>query len=306
VQDYPHELMEVLVADGMSTDGTRAIIAGLARSSDIKVVLIDNPRAIVATGLNLAIARAKGEIVVRVDGHTVIEGDYVRQCVECLKRSGASEVGGRMDAVGKSDFGKAVALATSTPFGVGDARFHYSRQEEIVDSVYMGAWWRDTLRKAGPFDEELVRNQDDEYSYRLRALGGTILLSPAIRSHYYTRTNLGALWHQYFQYGFWKVRVLQKHPRQMKLRHFAPPLFSASLLATAALAPFDAPARKVLALLAGSYLLANLLASVWATRNGGLKYLPHLPVVYAALHLSYGTGFLAGLVRFAPRWKQTK
>ena len=181
------------------------------------------------TGLNLALAAAEGEIIVRVDGHTNIEADYVRWCVEALERTGATNVGGRMDAVGRGRFGEAVAAATSSPFGVGGARFHYSNTEEWADTVYMGAWPRWVFEEIGLFDEELVRDQDDEFNYRLREHGGRILLSPKIKSVYSNRSNPLALWKQYFQYGFWKVRVLQKHPKQMRPRQFAPPLFALCL-----------------------------------------------------------------------------
>ena len=127
-----------------------------------------------------------------------------------------------MDPVSESAFGRAVSLATSSPFGVGGARFHYSAREEWVDTVYMGAWRREVFERVGRFDEEMVRNQDDELSYRIRERGGRILLDPSIRSRYYPRTTPRTLWRQYFQYGYWKVRVMQKHPLQMQPRQFGP------------------------------------------------------------------------------------
>ena len=215
-QDYPHECMEVLVADGLSTDSTREVIVRMAADHPaVTVRILDNPGKIVPTGFNIALAAAAGEIIVRVDGHTIIDPDYVRQCVALLQNTAADNVGGRMTAVGRGTFGEAVALATSSPFGVGGARFHYSDQEEWVDTVYMGAWRREVFDKVGGFDEELVRNQDDEFNYRLRASGGKILLSPTINSRYYNRSTVRSLWRQYYQYGYWKVRVLQKHPMQM-------------------------------------------------------------------------------------------
>src|SRR3954465_12513533 len=135
-----------------------------------------------------------------------------------------------MDPVTEGLFGQAVALATSSPFGVGGSRFHYAQSEEWVDSVYMGAWPRSAFERNGFFDEELVRNQDDEFNYRLRSNGGRILLNPRIKSHYYNRSTARSLWRQYFQYGLWKVRVMQKHPRQMSVRHFAPAALVAGLI----------------------------------------------------------------------------
>ena len=146
----------------------------------LNIKIIDNPGLIVPTGFNAAIRAANGEILIRIDGHTTIAPDYVSQCVETLQRTGADNVGGRMNANGTTPFGRTVALSTSSPFGVGGARFHYSDQEEWVDTVYMGAWPSRVFEQIGGFDEELVRDQDDEFNYRLRENGGRILLNPKI------------------------------------------------------------------------------------------------------------------------------
>ena len=319
-QDYPGE-MEIIIVDGMSTDNTRSILQEFITSPSLNTslqhssfILLDNPGKIVPTGLNLALRQAKGEIIIRVDGHTVIAPDYVRQCVETLQRTHADNVGGRMNAIGTNSFGKAVALATSTPFGIGGGRFHYSDEEEWVDTVYMGAWPKRVFEKIGLFDEELVRDQDDEFNYRLREQGGRILLSPAIRSEYTVRSTPRGLWRQYFQYGYWKVRVLQKHPRHMCMRQFVPPVFVASLFASALLLFFSFPSFIlhpsffILIL----YLLANLTASIWTVFNNvraahfsllsALYFLLLLPLVSSILHISYGMGFLVGLVKFWNRW----
>src|SRR5262249_447686 len=161
-----------------SDDGTRDAAEAM-RARHPGLTVIDNPGRIVAAGLNAAIRRARGDVIVRVDGHTEIAPDYVRQCVEALERTRADNAGGRMKAVGEGVLGKAVALATSSPFGVGGARFHYSEREEWVDTVYLGAWRREVFERIGLFDEELVRDQDDEFNYRLRAAGGRVLLTPA-------------------------------------------------------------------------------------------------------------------------------
>jgi succinoglycan biosynthesis protein ExoA len=300
-QDYPSTRMEVIVADGMSTDGTRDIVRSL-QSTYANLCCIDNPGRIVATGLNAAIRLSKGHIVVRVDGHSIIEPDYVRSCVAELDRSGADNVGGRMCASGGSRFGRVVAVATSTAFGVGGARFHYSDQEEWVDTVYMGAWRREVFARVGLFDEELVRDQDDEFNYRLREHQGKILLSPRIRSAYTVRGNPRLLWRQYFQYGFWKIRVMQKHPYQMRPRQFVPPLFVASLIGAAVLAPFAVIGLVLLAAICGAYIAANLAVSLAVASRHGWRHVLMLPLVFAILHLSYGLGFMFGLLRFWNRW----
>ena len=207
-----------------------------------------------------------------------------------------------MHACGNNPFARAIALATSTPFGIGGGRFHYSDREEWVDTVYMGAWPRRVFEKIGLFDEELVRDQDDEFNYRLRAAGGKILLSPKIRSEYTVRSTPQALWRQYYQYGFWKVRVLQKHPRQMSLRQFVPPTLVFALLVSLMLTFISPWGIWLSVLTAGSYLAANLSVSLITSAKKGWKYIPLLPVIFAILHFSYGLGFLVGLVKFANRW----
>lgn len=299
-QDYAGP-MEILVADGMSTDGTRDILAEYQRSF-ANIRIIDNPGKIVPTGINAAIRHAIGDIVIRIDGHTLIAPDYITCCVETLQRTNADNVGGRMTAVGESNFGSSVALATSTPFGIGNSIFHYANLEQETDSVYMGAWPIAVFEKIGLFDEELVRDQDDEFNYRLRENGGMIYLNPAIQSVYTTRSNLKSLWRQYFQYGLWKVRVLQKHPGQMSLRQFVPPTFVLGLVVSLLLTLTTAWGKWPLLLSAGSYLLANLFASLLTAARNGWKCGFNLPIVFMTIHVSYGLGFLVGLFKFWNRW----
>jgi succinoglycan biosynthesis protein ExoA len=299
-QDYPSGRMEILVSDGLSTDGTREIVRDLQRGQP-HLRLLDNPGRIVATGMNQAIREARGEVIVRVDGHTVVAADYVSRCVAALRRSGADNAGGRMDPVGEGRFGKAIALATRSRFGVGGGRFHYSAREEWVDTVYMGAWPRATLDRVGLFDETMVRNQDDELNYRLLERGGRILLDPSIRSTYTVRSTPEGLWKQYFHYGFWKVRVLSMHPGQTRLRQCVPPLFVAGLLASLALSPLIGAARAGLAAICGAYLLACAWASLWIALPARSRCLVRLPLVFAILHLAYGSGFLIGLLSAARR-----
>jgi glycosyltransferase involved in cell wall biosynthesis len=301
-QDYPRDRMEVIVADGLSTDSTQNIIQTLAAQFS-NLSLVDNPGKIVSTGLNAGLRMARGEIIIRVDGHTVIAPDYCRRCIDGLQETGADNVGGRMIAVSDGIFGRAVAVATSSRFGIGDARFHYSDREEQVDTVYLGAWPRDVFQRVGMFDEEMVRNQDDEFNYRLRAAGGKILLNPRIKSEYYNRSTPFSLWRQYFQYGYWKVRVLQKHPRQMASRQFVPPFFVMTLFLLCLTAPFLMVGRFLMAAVVTAYSVLSLGASILAARRGDWRLLPLFPVAFAIIHCAYGSGFLLGLVRFWSRWR---
>ena len=293
--------MEIIISDGLSTDNTKEVVETF-KPSDIPLIWLDNPDKIVPTGLNLAIRQARGDVIIRVDGHTTLASDYVQQCVLALQCSGAENVGGRMNPVGKNTFGKAVALATSSPFGVGGARFHYSTQEEWVDTVYLGAWPKEVFQKVGLFDEELVRDQDDEFNYRLREAGGKILLIPRINSWYSVRSQPKDLWKQYLQYGFWKVRVFQKHPRQMRWSQFIPPIFVLAVLISLLIAILFSWGWKVLLALAGLYLLAALIATLLTAARKGWLEVCLLPFTFAILHLSYGSGFLWGLIKFRKRW----
>lgn len=305
-QDYPAHRLEVIIADGASEDETRDIIAqmiGNRGGVQPEVFVIDNPGGIVPSGFNEALSRARGHFIVRVDGHTIVRPDYVSECIAALDRTGADNVGGRMEAIGLNEFGRAVSLATSSRFGVGGSRFHYSDREEWVDTVYLGAWPREVFQRFGVFDIEFVRNQDDEFNYRLRSQGGRVLLSPRIRSSYYNRSTLRSLWRQYFQYGLWKVRVMQKHPRQMSLRHFTPVILVISVFASLAGALFFENGKWAFCLIAGTYLIANLLASVLVARKGAWRLLPVLPAAFAIIHFAYGSGFLIGLFKFRRRWR---
>lgn len=305
-QDYPPERVEIIVADGMSTDGTREIVRSL-QERHARLRLVDNTGRIAPTGLNAALRVARGEIIVRVDGHCEIAPDYVRRCVECLEREKVEGVGGPIETVGQTGTARAIAAAMSSSFGVGGSAFRtVNDRRMLVDSVAFPAYTRCAVERAGMFDEELVRNQDDEYNYRLRSLGGRLLLAPEIRSRYYSRGTLSSLRRQYFQYGYWKVRVMQKHPRQMSARQFAPPLFAAALLMLGALSPFYAAARLALAAVACAYLAANLCASFLTARKNGWRLLPLLPATFATLHLAYGCGFLAGLIKFRNRWRDRR
>jgi succinoglycan biosynthesis protein ExoA len=305
-QDYPPERIEIIVADGMSTDGTREIVASL-QAQHARLRLVDNPRRIAPTGLNAALRVARGEIIVRVDGHCEIAPDYVRRCVECLAREQVEGVGGPIETVGHTVSARAIAAAMSSSFGVGGSAFRTVKARRMfVDSIAFPAYTRCAIERAGVFDEELVRNQDDEYNYRLRSLGGRLLLAPEIRAHYYSRGTLRSLRRQYFQYGYWKVRVMQKHPRQMSARQFAPPLFAAALSISFVLSPFLVAGRLALATITCAYLAANLCACVLTARKNGWRLLPLLPATFATLHLAYGFGFLAGLIKFRNRWRDRR
>jgi cellulose synthase/poly-beta-1,6-N-acetylglucosamine synthase-like glycosyltransferase len=306
-QDYPTDRMEVVVVDGMSVDETRDLVqATLRRHPSRGIRMLDNPGRILSTGFNIGFRTARGDIIVLLGGHTEISPDYVRRCVAHLASREFDCVGGSVETVAETQIGRAIAVAMSSRFGVGGVAFRLPLGRRLeVDTVAFGAYRRAALERCGPFDEEMVRNQDDEYNYRLRDLGGRILLAPDVRSRYYSRGNLASLWRQYFQYGYWKVRVLQKHPRQLRTRHIVPAAFVVSLLASALLAVAIHPAIRALGVVTGAYVLTSITATALSVRRTGWRQLPLMPVVFATLHLSYGLGFLGGLVRFRHEWRAT-
>ena len=301
-QDYPSDLFEILISDGLSTDNTRSLVADWMKN-DSRIRLFDNPKQIVPTGMNILIPKAKGEILIRVDGHCVIAKNYISNCVRHLEEEDVDGVGGPMRSIGEDLISQVTALAMSSKFGVGNSSFRTETgQTKLADTVPFPAYTRAIIEKVGLYDEELVRNQDDEYNYRIREAGGKILLAEDVSSEYYSRGSLKKLWKQYFQYGFWKVRVLQKHPRQMSLRQFVPLAFVLALILTLFLS-FLAPwGWKALLVLLAAYLLANLSASVITAADQGFKKLLLLPLAFAIIHLSYGLGFLVGLFKFWNRW----
>lgn len=319
-QDYPLGNLDIVIMDGMSTDNTRQIIVEMAvLHPELSIRIIDNPCKFVPAGMNLALRQTRGEIIIRVDGHCMIAPDYVHKCVAHIQKDNVDGVGGPMESIGETFLSKAIAIGISSPFGVGNSAFRtYSGKTMMVDTVPFPAYTRQIIQRAGLYDEELIRNQDDEYNYRIRELGGKILLAEDVLSTYFSRASLTGLWKQYFQYGYWKVRVLQKHSRQMSLRQFVPPAFVLALVVSFFvfslsfifhLSSFFLYLSTFIPLL---YLLANLTASIWTvikkvrTTNYSLRSALYslilLPIVFAILHLSYGLGFLVGLFKFWNRW----
>jgi succinoglycan biosynthesis protein ExoA len=303
-QDYPCDRMEVLVADGASEDCSRAILERF-RARDRRLNVIDNPRGIVSTGLNTALKTAKGEVIVRVDAHTEYALDYVRACVAVLEETKADNVGGPAQTRAETYRERAIAAAYHSRFACGGARFHDVHYEGLVDTVTYGCWRKYTFAWVGLFDEELVRNQDDEHNLRLTRAGGRVWQSPRIRSWYRPRGTLTGLFRQYMQYGYWKVRVIQKHRLPASFRHLVPGLFIATLFLLLFAAPFWRPALWTWVGLVGAYLLSSIMASTVIAWRSGLTLLPVLPAVLWCYHFGYGYGFVRGVWDFVVRRTST-
>ena len=231
-QTYPVSEMEVIIADGLSDDNTRAEIAAFRDENpalDVKV--IDSPERIIPAGLNVAINAARGEIIVRLDAHSAPAPDYVERCVNALNANLGDNVGGVWDIRPGAEgwVAASIAAAAAHPLGVGDALYRHATQAQIVDTVPFGTFRRELIDRIGFFDETLLANEDYEFNTRIRQSGGKIWLDPAIRSIYFARPTFFRLAKQYFNYGFWKWRMLQRYPSTLRWRQFLPPVFVLSL-----------------------------------------------------------------------------
>lgn len=305
-QDFGGLVWEVIIADGMSIDGTRDVLLRFSKEHP-HVRMIDNPGRIASTGLNACIRAAKGDILIRMDVHTEYKSDYVRRCVEVLKQTNAANVGGACVAVQSGYVGRAIAGAFHSPFAVGGAQWHQTDYEGPVDTVHLGCWRREVLEQAGCFDESLVRNQDDELNLRLTRSGGLIWQSPDIVSWYHPRSSLGGLFQQYFQYGYWKVAVIRKHRMPASWRHLVPGAFVLGNLVVFAAALLGMAFGRgplswfTMAGLAADimYIAALLVASGAVARKTDWRFFPVLPLVFICFHIGYGLGFLSGIWHFS-------
>ncbi|MCE5308727.1 MAG: glycosyltransferase family 2 protein [Acidobacteriales bacterium] len=303
---------EVLIADGISDDGTREKLAKWANQHPWMRV-IDNPERIVSTGLNRAIRESRGEYILRMDLHTEYAPDYVRRCLEVLKETGADNAGGPALTRSESLVGRAIAAAYHSWFACGGARFHDADYEGPADTVPYGCWHRSVFERIGLFDEALVRNQDDEFNLRILKHGGKIWQSPKIVSWYKPRNTLRALFRQYFQYGFWKIPVIRKHRQPASWRHLIPGSFvicvaampaAATLLLGTGRAELSGFVMSGWLGLVGVYGIVACMAAVAAGRSEW-KIVPVLPAVFFTYHAAYGVGFLVGMLYWSFRSAQS-
>ena len=302
-QDWDGDL-EVLVADGGSEDGSREVLARAAAGAGLDATVIDNPRRMVSTGLNACIRRAGGDLIVRLDCHTRYPPDYLRRCARLSEETGAWNVGGQVVPEGVTPMERAVACAMASPFGgIGWSRHAAGGDRVSVDTVTFGAFRPRAFAEAGLFDEELVRNQDDEFNLRLRLSGGRIVLDPTIEVRYRPRGSLRGVWRQYLEYGLWKVPVMRKHRRALSLRSLAPLAFVASVAALAVAAPAVPAARRALVAETALYATASLGFALLAVRGRDepLALVPRVAAVFPAFHVGYGAGMARGWLATAVR-----
>ena len=292
--------LEVLVIDGMSEDGTREIVKGYVDKYPW-LKLIDNPKKIVPTAMNIGIKNAQGDIIMRMDAHNIYEKDYISKCVRYLEEYNVDNVGGIWITMPGEDtvIARSIALALSSPFGVGNTYFRIgSKAPKFVDTVPFGCYKREVFEKIGFFDEDLIRNQDDEFNQRLIKNGGKILLAPDIISYYYARDALSKLWRMYYQYGYFKPLVAKKVGGIFTWRQLIPAVFISSVIFFGISSFFFKSLFSIFLFLITSYLIVNFSFSFKIAVKKGFKYFFTLPVIFAVLHFSYGYGYLKGILDF--------
>jgi glycosyltransferase involved in cell wall biosynthesis len=295
-QDHPADRMEILVVDGGSTDGT----AQRAQELDsARVRVLSNPAGTAAAAMNLGIAAARGDVILRVDGHAEIGPAHISRALAALALTGADVVGGPIVTRGRGFAGRALALAMSSRLGVGGSRFRVDAAHAgDVDTVPFPAYTRSVLQRVGSFDESFVRNQDDEFHLRLTRAGGRIHLAPELVSIYHARRRFAQAWTQFVGYGFWKTAVRRKHGGLPSLRGYVPAVFVV-LLAVALVWSLVAVSWLPFLAVGGPYALCLLAWSATWGLERDARGAPGAPWAFAVLHLAYGCGFLLGLVRDA-------
>ncbi|MDV3223251.1 glycosyltransferase family 2 protein [Intrasporangium sp.] len=285
-QGYPGELQLVL-AIGRGHDDTLGVARRLA-DSDPRITVVENPSGRTPDALNLAVAAAAHDIIVRVDGHGYLSPGYIEHAVTVLEETGAANVGGVMYAEGVTDFEKAVAVAMRSPLGVGGARFHTGGEAGPADTVYLGVFRRDWLEKVGGYDPRFTRAQDWELNYRIRQAGGTVWFDPGLRVRYRPRPTLGRLARQYRDYGRWRRVVARHHEGTINARYLAPPTMVVVTTAATIAGFFWAPAWTVPA----AYVAGITAGGLAISRGEPRRSRAFTPLVLATMHWSWGVGFL--------------
>lgn len=298
--DYPKELLEVLIVDGISDDSTMGIVEKYADKYPY-INSYENPRKIVPTALNIGIEKSRGEIIIRMDAHNIYEKNYISQCVQYLEEYGADNVGGLWITLpgNNSLLGNAIALAISHPFGVGNAHYRIgTKKPKYVDTVPFGCYRRDVFSRIGLFDEQLVRNQDDEFNLRLIKNGGKILLVPTIVSYYYARDSLKKIARMFYQYGYFKPLVARKIGSVLTWRQLIPSVFVSSLLFFGLLSLFFYGFRWIFYPLLALYGFLNVYFSLSVAIKTDFRHAFLLPLIFSTVHFSYGIGYLRGIWDF--------
>lgn len=299
-QTYSRQKLDVVIADGMSTDLTRDEIAAFQHAHpDLHIRIIENQQKIIPAGLNRAIEESTGEIIIRMDAHAIPQPDYVARCVEALGRGFGDNVGGVWDIIPGSEgwIAKAIAAAASHPVGIGDAKYRFTTQAQEVETVPFGAFPRELIDKIGDFNEKLLANEDYEFNFRVRQAGGRVWLDPGIRAKYFARPTLKDLAKQYWRYGFWKLNMLRVYPGSIRWRQIIPPVFVLGLILIILVSFWEPIALLILGFVVVLYALTLLGVGLQlAIKKRYFALLFGVPLAIATMHVSWGGAFLWSMV----------
>ena len=307
-QTYPRELQQVVIADGFSEDRTREQIESFKTSHpDLVVMVVNNPKRIIPAGLNAAILASSGDLIVRMDAHSIPNPDYVALCVDALERNVAQNVGGVWDIQPGSNswIARSIAAAAGNPLAVGDARYRFTDKAAYVDTVPYGSYKRELFNQIGLFDETLLANEDYELNTRIIQSGGKIWLDPKIRCVYFSRSSLRALSKQYYGYGYWKFQMLKRYPETLRWRQALPPTFILGLLVTLLVGIFWKPSLVLFSVALGLYFLTLLGVGIhMASKKSDILLIIGIPLAIITMHFSWGAGFIAGAIGAHKKKKQ--
>lgn len=298
-QDYPKDKYEILFIDGDSDDNTKQIVQSIVDSQKkkdnrLEIKCLENPQRILATGWNLGLREAKGEYVVRIDAHSFVESDYISKCVEVMLRVGdAVCVGGSMNSKTIKNRGEAIANVLSSPFGVGNSKFRYSKTAGYVDTVAFGLYKKSIFEKVGYFDESLKRNQDIDLHSRIKAVGGKFYLDPSIVLTYFSRNSVKSMSKQGYQNGKWNIILFKKNPKALSIRHLIPFCFVVGIIGCSLLGFYSEWFWYLMLAVIFLHLVMGLVFSLKKTMK--TKDFLTMPILFLILHLSYGTGSLSAL-----------
>lgn len=306
-QTYPRDKIEVIVADGKSSDSTREKIKDFSHEHpELVVKIIENSKRIIPAGLNRAIEVCSGEYIVRLDAHSKPDPSYVSNAINALELGLGDNIGGvwviqpfQHQGQRPTCIARGIAAAASQPLGVGDARYRFTSKPGEVDTVPFGAFRRDLVNRVGYFNENLLTNEDYEFNHRIRLKGGKIYLDPAIRSIYYARADYTALIQQYWRYGYWKVKMLNLFPGSIRWRQVLPPLFITFLILGSVLAIFYKPFLVLLSIQIGIYITSLVAVSfLIAVKKKDLCLIFTMPVALACMHFAWGMAFIYSLAQY--------
>lgn len=300
-QEYPHEWLEILVVDGMSTDNTRAILQKFAAFPFIKV--LPNQKIHTGAAFNLGIREAKGDVIMIMGAHALYPKDYIKKCVWYLKKYNVDNVGGIRKAASTKQtlIARSIVLVLSHPIGIGNAYYIIgSSGPRLVDTVFCGCYRRDVFERVGLFNEKLIRSQDMEFNVRLKRRGGKILLAPDIICYYYPPETLASLIKKFFTNGVWSLYPLKFVKTPFYLRHYTPLIFVGTLIATG-IASFFSPVARALfiSILVVYGLLIGSASLAVAVKERDARYAITLPLTFAIVHVFYGLGSIIGLIQLA-------